>query len=178
MDRKIKISIIMILLIGIIVALAFYFENNHKKIKLKNVEVVNEDILVIDEEDRKECINGLIKYLNKEHYYKCKKIKFYLNTYSLETSDKYFYALVIGADKSLIEIHNLGNGNFKYKYIGNQMNPNTVSPDTDVTYLQIIDPEKYELQNKLTEIRENGENALPDGTENKTIDPNDGYTIE
>lgn len=165
--KEIKASIVLILIFTIIGVILFKLNNNNKNnyINKNNVRIINDEVLLLSNSEKKKCIDGLIKHLNDEYYYICNKIEFYNNTFDESTNEKYFYALAIGQDESLIEITNLGNGNFKYQYIGNQLTPNSTSDITGVTYQQIVNPDKYQYELELEEIREEGKNALPDDTE-------------
>lgn len=163
--KEIKATIILIIIFVIIAIILFRLNDNEDYINKKNVRIKNEDILLLSNSEKEKCIDGLIKYLNDEYYYICNSVEFYNNTFDESTNEKYFYALAIGQDESLIEITNLGNGNFKYEYIGNQLTPDSISSVTGVSYQQIVNPEKYKRQLELEEIREEGKNALPDDTE-------------
>ena len=164
---EIKILIIVIL----IFALMFGFflligkEDSNGDIKLSEIKIEDQEKLLLTKEERKKCINGLINYLNSKHYYICEKIRFYNNKADNANNKKYFYALVIGGDESLIEITNLGNGKFKYTYIGNEVTPDEVSEETGVSYNQIINYEEYKIDKELEEIREEAKSAQPDDTE-------------
>lgn len=163
--REIKVVIIFLVFI---VGILLLFLSNHKKnqyIKLPNIKIENKDKLLLSDSDKNNCINGLIEYLNSEYYYVCNKIVFYNNEVDKTKNKKYFYALVVGGDNSLIEITNLGNGNFKYSYVGNEVTENRKSKVTGVTYKQIVDYEQYKKEKELEKIREEGSKALPDDTE-------------
>ena len=163
--KEIKATIVLILIFIIIGIILFKLNDNENYIKEKNVKIENDSILSLSNSEKKKSIDDLIKYLNDKSYYICNKIEFYNNTFDESTNEKYFYALAIGQDESLVEITNLGNGNFKYEYIGNQLTPDSISSVTGVSYQQIVNPEKYKRQLELDEIREEGKNALPDDTE-------------
>lgn len=160
--KEIKATIILIIIFVIISIILFRLNDKKDYINKKNVRIKNEEILILSNKEKEKCIDGLIKYLNDEYYYICNKIEFYNNTFDESTNEKYFYALAIGQDESLIEITNLGNGNFKYQYIGNQLNPNSTSDITGVSYKQIVNPDKYQYELELEKIIEEGRNALPD----------------
>lgn len=163
--KEIKATIILVIIFVIIAIILFRLNDKKDYINKKNVRIKNEEIILLSNNEKDKCIEGLIKYLNDEYYYICNSIEFFNNTFDESTNEKYFYALAIGQDESLIEITNLGNGNFKYEYIGNQLTPDSISSVTGVSYQQIVNPEKYKRQLELEEIREEGKNALPDDTE-------------
>ncbi len=160
--EKKLIGLLLIIFIIITIILSFKLKNKDD-IKLSQVKITNEAILSLDNNDKKKCIDGLIKYLNKKKYYVCKKIVFYKNTYS--NSSVYLYALVIGNDKSLIEITNLGNSKFNYRYIGNELTPNDKSSKTGVSYNQIVNKEEYEKEINLEKLREEIKNSQPEDDE-------------
>lgn len=158
-SRDIKVAIVLLIIFAVIVFLVFYINNDSKKIKESKVKFENENILLLSDKDKEIMKEDLVNHLNDEYYYECEKIVFYNNTYDKKSNKKYFYALVVGADKSLIEITNLGNSKFKYSYIGNELTEDAKSKVTGVTYLQIVDPEEYEIGKKLDkEIKENKKN--------------------
>ena len=171
-----KIAVILLIVLAVIVGLVFwvsYKDNEKEDIKLKKVVVKNKNILAISNKEKKAMINGLIDYLNKEKYYECSKIIFYNNTYDKSSNKKYFYALIIGADKSLVEITNMGSYKFKYSYIANQANENEQSEVTGVTYLQIVNPKKYEKEKKIEKDQEELENYNSEDVRGFVADPND-----
>ena len=170
MNKKETIAaIILLVLFSILGIFLFSTKKSVKKestdIKQENVKIVNEEILMISDKEKKDCISKLIKYINKQYYYNCSEIDFYNNTFDESSNSKYFYALVIGSDESLIEITNLGNSKFKFEYIGNQITQDNQSSVTGVTYLQIVDPDEYNKEKKLEEMRKDAEKELPDDTE-------------
>lgn len=164
-----RITIIMIVFLIVITSLLLLTKKETKDdnntIELKNIEIENKDILLLSDNEKEKCIESLIKYLNKQAYYECYKISFYNNTYDTSTNDKYFYALVFGKDKSLIEITNLGSNQFEYSYIGNELTKDANSEVTGVSYLQIVAPDEYNKEKELEQIREEGITALPDDSE-------------
>ena len=163
--RDLKVGIIFLVFV---VGILLLFLSNHNKnqyIKKANIDIENMDKLLLSNSDKDKCIDGLIEYLNRKYYYVCKQIVFYNNRDNKSQNKKYFYALVVGEDNSLIEITNLGNGNFKYSYIGNEITENRKSKVTGVTYKQIVDYEEYKKEKELEKIREEGSKALPDDTE-------------
>ncbi len=167
MNKKvIKVLIVLIILSVIAFFIIFMSQSkNNNYITKKNVRLRNDDILNLSKSDKDKCVDGLIEYLNDKYFYICDRVEFYNNTFDEASNDKYFYALAIGADESLIEITNLGNGNFKYSYIGNELTPDSTSADTGVSYTQIIYPENYQREKDLEEMREDAKKALPDDTE-------------
>lgn len=155
-SRDAKVAVILLIIFAAIIFLVFFLQRDNNKIKESKVKFKNENILLLSDKDKKIMKEDLINHLNEEYYYECEKIVFYNNTYDRKSNKKYFYALVIGKDKSLIEITNLGNSKFKYSYIGNELTEDAKSKVTGVTYLQIVDPEEYEIGKKLDkEMKEN-----------------------
>ena len=150
--RDARVAVVLLIFFSVIIFLVFFVENDRNKIKEYKVKFENENRLLLSDKNKEIMKEDLINHLNKEYYYKCKKIVFYNNTYDKKNNKKYFYALVIGQDKSLIEITNLGNSKFKYSYIGNEVTEDAKSKVTGVTYLQIVDPKKYQNQKELEEI--------------------------
>ena len=163
-EKKAFIIVLLLLVFSIGIILFVQNENNKSNIKLSDIEVTNEDKLLLSKTERDKCLEDLINYLNAEQFYKCEEIRFYNNQDDVNNKT-YFYALVIGADESLIEITNLGNGNFKYSYIANELTPEAVSEDTGVSYKQIVNYDEYKKDKELEDIRENAKSALPDDTE-------------
>ena len=165
-NEKVALLILLVMLV-LISCFLFYVKKNTKidDVKQSDVKMVNTDIILLSDNEKNKCIQKLIKYLNKKAYYKCSSIEFYNNTFDESSNSKYFYALVIGSDESLIEITNLGNSKFKFEYIGNQITQDNQSSVTGVTYLQIVDPDEYNKEKKLEEMRKDAEKALPDDTE-------------
>lgn len=167
MNKKvIKVLIGLIILSTIAFFIIFMSQSkNNNYINKKNVKIRYDEILNLSKSDKDRCIEGLIEYLNNEYFYICDSIEFYNNTFDESSNKTYFYALAIGEDESLIEITNLGNGKFKYSYIGNELIPDSVSEDTGVSYTQIIYPDKYQREKDLEQIREDAKKAPPDDTE-------------
>lgn len=163
--KEVSVLIVLIIVFAIVGIILFKSQLNEGDIKKNSVKIRNEEILKLSNNERKMCIDGLVKYLNDEYYYVCSAIEFYNNTFDTSTNNTYFYALAIGEDESLIEITNLGNGKFKYSYIGNELTPDSVSEDTGVSYTQIIYPDKYQREKDLEQIREDAKKAPPDDTE-------------
>ena len=165
-NEKVALLILLVMLV-LISCFLFYVKKNTKidDVKQSDVKMVNTDIILLSDNEKNKCIQKLIKYLNKKAYYKCSSIEFYNNTFDEKNNSKYFYALIVGNDRSLIEITNLGDGDFKYEYIGNQLTTNNKSSVTGVSYLQIVDPDGYENEQELDDIKKNAEQALPDDTE-------------
>lgn len=179
-EKEIKISIILLIVLAVIIGLAFLISNKDATkpdIKLKGVEIKNKNILLISDKEKKVMIKGLINYLNREKYYECKQIVFYNNTYDKQSNKKYFYALIKGADNSLVEITNMGNYKFEYSYITNQANVDEKSEVTGVTYLQIVNPKEYEKQKKAEEdqkeLDKSSSESNSEDTRGFVADPND-----
>ena len=175
-NRNSKAIIVLLLIFAVIMFLVFFIERDRDKIKLPSVKFERENILLLSSKEKEDLKEDLINHLNNEYYYKCKKIVFYNNTYDKSSNKKYFYALVIGADKSLVEITNLGNSKFKFSYIGNEVTDDSKSKVTGVTYLQIVNPKKYEKKKKLNKELDDMEKGTPDGTEGVKVDPKDGVS--
>lgn len=170
MNKGEKVTAIVLLIFLILISIFLLqvkrgTNEDQSNIEAKDIQIKNKDDLQLSDDEKEICIDKLIKYLNKKSYYECSEIEFYNNTFDEATNSQYFYALAIGNDQSLIEITNLGNGKFKYEYIGNELTPNDQSTTTGVSYLQIVNPEKYVKQKELEEIREKAKQDLPDDTE-------------
>ncbi len=166
MNKKvIKVLVILIILSAVVGFIIFKSQSKEEYINKKSVKIRYEDILNLSESEKDKCIEGLIKYLNDNYFYVCNRIEFYNNSFDESNNEKYFYALAIGQDKSLIEITNLGNGKFKYLYIGNQLTPESTSSNTGVSYKQIINPGEYRKERDLERMREEAKNSPPDDTE-------------
>lgn len=162
---KLIFRIIMIFaIIGVIFIVLLVIKEKQRKIYRYDVKIKNEEVLDLTKSDKKKCIKELIAYLNSEYYYVCESITFYINTFDKSNDLKYFYALVKGNDKSLIEIKNNGNGNFDFTYIGNEITPNNISEETGVSYLQITNPKKY-----INEKKEKEERLKIDSTQKEVI---------
>lgn len=159
----IKLAIFLITVFIIVCTILFFVQKDKYDIKLKKIKIENESILTISEDEIKKMEQGLVDYMNDEGFVICNKIKFYNNNFSSDS--RYIYALVIGNDKSLIEITNKDNGNFGYYYVGNNVNKEAKSPKTGVSYLQIIEPKEYEKNKNLENLRKEMEHALPDDDE-------------
>lgn len=166
-NKRYNVIVLILIILLLLLLIICYINFKDRQIYSDQVKIRNQNILLISEEYQKQCIKDLINYLNDEYFYECNTITFYNNTFDTENNKKYFYALAVGRDQSLIEIKNLGNGNFEYSYIGNELTPDATSQETGVSYLQIIDPEEYEKQEKLKEIRESADTSIIDSTPNK-----------
>lgn len=167
-NKKYNIIILSIILFLIFLFLIFYINFKGRKIYLSEVNVEKSNVLLISKSRQKNCVKGLIDFLNQHNFYVCEKIVFYNNTFDKKNNKKYFYALVVGNDKSLIEIENLSDDGFEYTYLGNELTPNAISDKTGVSYLQIINPTEYKKQEELKKIQEEAKSALPDSIPKNT----------
>lgn len=162
--REFKVGIIFLVFIIGVVLLFLSTNKKNQYIKLSNVNIENKELLLLSDTNKNKCIDDLIEYLNSEYFYECKKIVFY-NNQEDKNNEEYFYALAIGKDQSLIEITNLGNGSFKFRYIGNELTEDAKSKITGVSYKQIVNYDEYKKEKELEKVREEGLNAAPDDTE-------------
>lgn len=133
-------------ILGILFIIFLVIKDKQRKIYKFDVKIKNEEIIDLTKKERKECIKQLIKYLNSEKYYICNSIVFYENTFDNKNNAKYFYVLVKGNDKSLIEITKEDSDEYNFEYIGNELTPHSVSSKTGVSYLQIVNPKKYKKE--------------------------------
>ena len=163
--REFKVAIISLIILAIIIIVLLITNFNDKPIKLEKTAFGNDSILELSDSEKEELKTELIDYLNNQSYYTCDKIDFYINQASDADNTKYFYALVIGGDRSLVEITKLENGKFKFNYVSNQISPDEISAETGVSYRQIVNYKDYQKQKELEEMRKDIKNTAPDGDE-------------
>lgn len=157
--KRYIVAMLLLLFIAVLAILLYYIDS--KKLKLEFVDEKKYiEFITTDEEFNS--LNKKIEEKISSENIECTKVKF-INSFVQD--DKIFFYFIVDDDYETLFEGLYKNKKYIFTYLGSNINTTAISKYSGYTYLQIIDPEEYEKQNELDEIREKGKTLPPDDTE-------------
>lgn len=162
MNNKLKSLLAVLFILGVIVA-AFIISNMNndpyfKKVSINDISFENSKVLKMDKKRKEKLYSNIIDYLNSKKYNNYRTITFK----EVDTvGEIYIYFYLDNEFRTLIEcVYN--EDVLNCKWMGDNLSDDTKSKVTNKTYLQIMNPKKYEKNKELNEYLDEAEKRPSD----------------